>query len=258
MHSPFAYFTNSSDVYPSIKINVMRQEIHVFEDKAELADYFGEILAETTADGATKYIAISGGKTPETIFDHIAVKFAKSVKWNNIKIFWVDERCVAPNDTESNYKMAKEHLLDKVAIPEANIFRVKGELSPNTALADYIEILSKDVPQKDGWPLFDLIVLGMGDDGHTASIFPHQINLWKAPESCAIGNHPVSGQPRVTLTGKSINNAKQIVMLITGKNKAEKFEQIVSYDQNSAKYPAKMIDRSKTIWLLDEDAASLL
>ena len=236
----------------------MSQEIHVFEDKIELARYFGQLLTKLTQDDREKYIALSGGTTPQVIFDLLADEYREAIGWKKLSLFWVDERCVPPTDHESNYRMTNEHLISKVGIPSENIFRVKGELSPEDALIEYIQVIKTEVPLKNGWPVFDLTVLGMGDDGHTASIFPHQIDLWKSPEICAIGNHPVTGQARITLTGKAINSSQQIVFLVTGESKAEKIEQIISYDRNSSKYPAKMVDRSKTIWLLDEAAASLL
>ncbi len=236
----------------------MSQEIHVFEDKEELARYFGSIVEEMTRQEGPVRIALSGGSTPETIFDLLAEEFNGKIDWQKIRLFWVDERCVPPSDAESNYRMTHDHLLSKIAIPEENIFRVKGELEPGKALADYIEILKREVPSHNGWPVFDLIVLGMGDDGHTASIFPHEIELWKSTEICAIGHHPVSGQSRITLTGKSINSSKQIVFLITGESKAEKVAQTITYDHSAASFPAKMVDRSKTIWMLDEAAATQL
>jgi 6-phosphogluconolactonase len=236
----------------------MSQEIHVFEDKIELARYFGQLLTELTWEEGPKYIALSGGTTPQSIFDVLADEFRNKIRWERLRLFWVDERCVSPTDNESNYRMTNEHLISGIGIPSENIYRVKGELSPEEALPEYIKVIKAEVPLKNGWPVFDLTVLGMGDDGHTASIFPHQIDLWKSPEICAIGNHPVTGQARITLTGKAINSSRQIVFLVTGENKAEKIEQIISYDRNSSKYPAKMVDRSKTIWLLDEAAASLL
>jgi 6-phosphogluconolactonase len=236
----------------------MSQEIHVFEDKIELARYFGQLLAELTRDEGAKYVALSGGTTPQVIFDLLADEYQEAIGWKKLRLFWVDERCVPPTDSESNYRMTYEHLISKIGIPSENIFRVKGELSPEEARIEYVYAIKAEVPHKNGWPVFDLTVLGMGDDGHTASIFPHQIDLWKSPEICAIGNHPVTGQARITLTGKAINNSRKIVFLVTGENKAEKIEQIISYDRNSSKYPAKMVDRSKTIWLLDEAAASLL
>ncbi len=236
----------------------MSQEIHVFEDTTELARHLGQILTRLTQQQGPLHIALSGGSTPQAIFDLLAGEFCESIDWKKLKIFWADERCVDPSDSESNYRMANDHLLSKVGLPQGNVFRVKGELSPEAALHDYTEQIKNEVPLRGGWPVFDLTLLGMGDDGHIASIFPHEIGLWKSPEICAIGHHPLTGQPRITLTGKSINSSRLIIFLITGKAKAEKVEQIISFDRNSAGYPAKMVDRSKTIWLLDDEAASML
>ena len=156
------------------------------------------------------------------------------------------------------YEVITEHLFDYVNTKSDHIFRVKGELTPKKAVEDYISNIKENVPFTNKLPEFDLMVLGMGDDGHTASIFPHQIGLWDSDQLCELAQHPESGQYRVTLTGKAINNSTQIFFLVTGENKAEKIKEIIKEEGNYKSYPASLVDKTKSIWLMDEEAAKLL
>ncbi|MCU4156070.1 6-phosphogluconolactonase [Carboxylicivirga sp. A043] len=227
----------------------------IFNSKEELAYYFGDLLLKASQEKPELYIALSGGSTPKAIFEVLAKDYAKSIDWTKIRFFWGDERCVAPDDTESNFGMTREYLFDHVKTRGVNIFRVKGELEPKKALEDYIEQVDDNVPKANGLPQFDIMLLGMGDDGHTASIFPHQIKLWNSSATCELAQHPVSGQNRVTLTGSVINNSQRIFFLVTGSSKAEKVDKIINQKGNYTQYPAALVDTNKTVWLLDNDAA---
>jgi 6-phosphogluconolactonase len=228
----------------------------IFSSKEQLARFLGDYLTELSEQDVQVNIALSGGSTPQTIFDSLAQEYHQTIKWKQLRFFWSDERCVSPEHSESNYKMARQHLFNHLSIPEENIFRIKGELSPRDAQDDYIAILDRELPKTNNIPVFDLIMLGMGDDGHTASIFPHEISLWNSPKFCEIGTHPSSGQKRVTLTGQIINNAKEIVFLVTGKNKAPIVNEILNQKPHIKQYPAALADSDKSIWLLDQEAVS--
>ena len=236
----------------------MKIKRKVFNTKAEIAPYLAEELISLTSDNRLIYIALSGGSTPQVIFDILANDFKNKIKWENLRFFWVDERCVPPNDNESNYRMTKNHLFSKLSIDEEHIFRIKGELNPMDALTEYIEEINSHVPKKNGLPYFDLTILGMGDDGHTASIFPHEIELWNSNNICALGHHPLTSQTRITLTGKVINNSNKIIFLVTGSNKADKVKAIFKKNSEVKKYPAALADTSKSIWLMDKEAAKLI
>ncbi|MCG8582690.1 MAG: 6-phosphogluconolactonase [Bacteroidales bacterium] len=229
-----------------------------FDNKYELARYFGEILLKASQQKPELYIALSGGSTPKAIFEVLAKEYARSIDWTKIRFFWGDERCVAPNDPESNFGMTREYLFDHVKTRGVNIFRVQGELEPNNALTNYISQIDENVPKLNGLPHFDIMLLGMGDDGHTASIFPHQIELWNSDAICELAQHPDSGQNRVTLSGNVINNSQQIFFLVTGSNKAEKVDEIINRKGNYKQYPAALVDAGKTVWLMDKDAANRL
>lgn len=231
---------------------------HIFDNKQKLSHYFGEYLLQATKQKPDLTIALSGGSTPRAIFDVLVKDYAKSIDWTKIRFFWGDERCVAPEHPESNFGMTREHLFDHVKTRAINIFRVKGELHPDEAVADYISTIEENVPYNNGLPQFDIMLLGMGDDGHTASIFPHQIDLWESNNICELAQHPESGQYRVSLTGKVINNSRQIFFLVTGDNKAEKVDEIINHKGNYKQYPACLVDIHKTEWLLDQAAAMKL
>ncbi|MBS2213645.1 6-phosphogluconolactonase [Carboxylicivirga mesophila] len=230
----------------------------IFESKQAIGRYLGDYLLNITQEKGEVYIALSGGSTPKAIFELLAKEYAKSIDWSKIVFFWGDERCVPPTDSESNFRMTREHLFDHVDTRAINIFRVKGELDPEEAVEDYIETIDEQVPVVNGLPQFDIMLLGMGDDGHTASIFPHQIKLWESNNICELAQHPDSGQFRVTLTGNVINNSQQIFFLVTGENKAEKVDEIFNKKGNYKQYPAALVDSTKTEWLLDNAAANLL
>ncbi|WP_462319737.1 6-phosphogluconolactonase [Marinilabilia sp.] len=231
-------------------------ETKIFYSKEQLARFFGDYLTELTSQKDVVNMALSGGSTPEAIFDLLTQEYSSLVKWDKLRFFWGDERCVAPDHEESNYKMTRQHLFNHLPIPEQNIFRVKGELGPRQALSDYKQVLNKELPKENGMPFFDVVLLGMGDDGHTASIFPHELFLWDSPEICEIGTHPESGQKRITLTGKVINNASEIIFLVTGKKKANKVDVILNQKEGCEVYPAALVNRDKSLWLLDQEAVS--
>jgi len=235
-------------------------EVKIYQNKNKVAEEFSKYLIEKSLDHKPFHIALSGGSTPKIVFDVLAEEFSKKVEWDNIHLYWGDERCVPPDDGESNYKMTVEHLISKVAIPEKNIHRIKGEEDPKTEAKRYGALLDQVLPKELGLPQFDLVILGMGDDGHTASIFPHEINLWVSPDNCEVAIHPESGQRRVSLTGRIINNAKTVAFLVTGESKAEKVKTIIEREEGYLDYPASHVSpkTKDLVWFLDEAAANQL
>ncbi len=184
-------------------------------------------------------IAVSGGSTPALLFDLWANDYVDITPWQRIKFFWVDERCVPPEDSESNYGMTRSLLLSVAPIPYENVFRIRGEEQPNKEALRYSELVSKEVPLKDGLPEFDIVLLGAGDDGHTSSIFPGQEALLSSKLIYATSIHPSSGQKRIAMTGLPILAARHIVFLITGKSKADVVAEIChSGDTGPAAYIA--------------------
>ena len=232
----------------------------IFEDKQKLvkgfSEYFSNLVKEK--DGPFR-VALSGGSTPKIWFEYLVKNHKADIDWSQILFYWGDERCVPPDDPESNFGMTKSYLLEHIAVPDENIHRIKGEISPELAAREYSMLISADL--KDSRvPMFDLVILGLGEDGHTASIFPHQMDLWESKELCVVATHPTTGQHRISITGQVINNANSVAFLVTGENKKEKVREIIDEEASAARYPASLVNPTSGSlrWFLDAKAASQL
>ena len=202
-------------------------------------------------------IAVSGGNTPALMFDLWANEYLDITPWNRMKIYWVDERCVPPEDSDSNYGMMRNLLLGIAPIPYENVFRIRGEAKPVKEAVRYSELVKQQLPYRLGWPEFDIVLLGAGDDGHTSSIFPGQENLLTSTSSYVVRIHPCNGQKRIAMTGYPILNARHVIFLITGKNKADVVEEICnSGDTGPAAYIAHHAQNVELF--IDKGAASYI
>lgn len=231
---------------------------YVYDTPNEVAKHFAfYFLALTQSKNHDFHVALSGGSTPKILFDFIAKNMKSDFDWSKIHLWWGDERCVPPSDDESNYKMTKERLIDLIDIPESNVHRVLGEADPSKEANRYADEINRNLASLNGLPQFDLIILGMGDDGHTASIFPHQMDLLQSKSICEVAQHPESGQNRVTITGGTLNNAIEVAFLVTGANKHEKIDAIFNEKNEYKIYPAANIKpkEGKLSWFLDTSAA---
>lgn len=209
-------------------------------------------------------VAISGGTTPKAMFallaDPAAPYFAQ-VPWSKLELFWVDERCVPPTDADSNYRMTNEAMLSRVPLPAAQIHRMEGELDPQIAAARY-EAAVRAAFKLEGaqLPAFDLVLLGMGDDGHTASLFPHTAALHQ-PQRLVVANHvPQKDTWRITLTAPVINHGREVAFLIEGAGKAQVVHDVFagSYDPESK--PSQLVRPGSgrlSVWLDAAAAAQL-
>ena len=219
-----------------------------------------DLLQIISNSGRQKFnLALSGGNSPKILFDIMAGDyFAPKIPWECIHFWWGDERCVPPNNDDSNFKMAKEHLFDKIKTDLSHIHRIKGELVPEEACREYSREISMDLHHKNGLPVFDLILLGMGTDGHTASIFPDQMGLLDSENICEVATFPATGQKRVTLTGKVINNAERILFLVTGEQKKERVSEIIGKKDSAFSLPSYHIcpEHGQLTYYFDKDAAS--
>ncbi|MEX0359847.1 MAG: 6-phosphogluconolactonase [Allomuricauda sp.] len=235
-------------------------ELKIYNDKQEVAEQFSAYFENLVKDKAEFHVALSGGSTPKIVFDILAENFGDKIDWSRIHFYWGDERCVPPTDDQSNYKMTLEHLFSKIDVPQENIHRVLGENDPNPEAMRYANLLEINLDRVQGVPQFDLVILGMGDDGHTASIFPNEIGLWEAADHCVVATHPESGQKRVSVNGKVINTAKEVAFLVTGQSKAEKVQTIVNQSKGFKDYPAALVNpvSGNLNWFMDQEAASLL
>ena len=240
----------------------MKGKLYLFKTPEELANQFADQLMNRIKDfsGDAFHLAISGGKTPDLLFSVLAGKYANSILWKKIHFWWVDERMVPSTDPESNFGNAQKLLFSQISIAKENIHRMKGENIPETEALSYSKQIPDNLESRNGWPVFNLILLGMGDDGHTASIFPNQMELLISDQYCAIATHPDSGQKRITLTGNVINNADQICFLITGSTKAKTLSEIWEITKISSFLPAAHIHPTHGIleWYVDRPAAKYI
>jgi len=233
-------------------------KLKISKTKEEVAKDFAQYFAIVAASKPEVHIALSGGSTPKIVFDELAENFRSDVDWSKVHLYWGDERCVPPDDNDSNYKMTVEHLLSKIDISELNIHRIKGENGPEYEADRYGDFLDEVLPKTNEIPTFDLVILGIGDDGHTASIFPHEIELWDSEKYCEVAEHPESGQKRITVTGQIINNAETVAFLATGENKADRISEIIYGKEIAQSYPVSLVKpvNGQLVWFLDEAAAS--
>ncbi|OOF87322.1 6-phosphogluconolactonase [Rodentibacter ratti] len=202
------------------------------------------------------HISLSGGSTPKLLFKTLAQSpYAEQINWKNLHFWWGDERMVSAQDPESNYGEVQKLLFDHIQIPAENIHRIRGENEPHFELNRFQEELSAVIPNG----VFDWIILGMGADGHTASLFPHQTHF-DDENLAVIVKHPESGQIRISKTAKLIEQAKRIAYLVTGEGKAEILKEIQTTPAEHLPYPAAKIKAKNgvTEWYLDKAAAKLL
>jgi len=236
-------------------------EIFIYKNIDELAEGFSEILLHDVNKSNDIFkLALSGGSTPKAVFDYLAENYKSKIDWEKINFFWGDERCVPPDHPDSNYLTAYKHLFSKIKIPEENIFRIKGEENPEVESKRYSEVILKNVSLVNSIPSFDLIMLGLGEDGHTASIFPDRLDLFQSNNICEVVIHPATKQQRITLTGKVINNAKKIVFLVAGESKRKVVGKVLNKKECFKTIPASFINptHGELIWLLDKEASRFL
>ncbi len=207
-------------------------------------------------------IVLSGGSTPKSMYQLIAANSSSSLPWNKIFFFWGDERHVPPTDPESNYRMAQESLLSKVPVPPDNVFRIPAENPDASAAAEsYEETISKFFSLKPGeFPKFDLILLGMGPDGHTASLFPESPALQEKTRLVVSNWVEKFNTSRITLTLPVLNAARRIAFLVSGADKAAVLHEVLEGKGPGEKYPSKLVQPTdgKVIWFVDRAAASEL
>ncbi len=240
----------------------MERDLQIFKNPELLSDHVSDHLMNCIACSteSTFHLAISGGSTPNLFFSALASKYPDSALWQKTHFWWVDERMVPSNDPESNFGTVQKLLFSKIEIPKENIHYIHGDANPLQESEKYSILIQQNLSSLDGWPEFDLILLGMGEDGHTASIFPDQIGLMHSDRICEVAHHPVTNQARITLTGRVINNAAGVWFLLTGVGKAKRMAEIIHRTENASQLPASYIDpiHGELCWFLDEPASGSL
>lgn len=220
------------------------------------ASLFAELSQKTVLRKGRFSVALSGGFTPRRFFELLSERYRDSIEWSHVDIFWADERCVPQYHEESNYGTAKRLLLSKVPLLQENIFRVRGEDDPSTEAVRYEEELSRYFGRY-GRTCLDLIVLGMGSDGHTASLFPGEQSMAETIKLVIPVYVEKLKEWRVTMTLPLLNRAREIFFLVSGRAKAEVLAEILEHDEKRRKYPAGFVDPSpgEVVWLIDKDAS---
>jgi 6-phosphogluconolactonase len=228
------------------------------------AQYFVEMASEAIEAQGRARIAISGGSTPKAVFDLLAdpsQPWRARMPWERLDLYWVDERCVPPDDPASNYRMTREALLDHVPLLPEQIHRIEGELDPETAAARYESALRSSFRLEGAeCPRFDLVALGLGSDGHTASIYPHTAAVHEISR-LVIANHvPQKDAWRITLTWPVINHARSVFFLAAGEEKAFILKEVLTGPRDSERLPSQLIWPASGIltFILDKAAAALL
>ncbi|HVF90262.1 MAG TPA: 6-phosphogluconolactonase [Blastocatellia bacterium] len=242
-------------------------DIRIYADSSELAReaarHFSALAEEHIARGGRFTAALSGGSTPRRMLELLASgPYAGQIPWPSLYFFWGDERMVAPDHPESNYRMARESLLDKVPVPEENIFRMRGEAEdPDLAAEEYSDELGKFFKLSGTeLPRFDLVLLGMGADGHTASLFPKTAALHAGAKIAVANRVEKLNADRLTLTPATINNARNVTFLVAGEDKAPALSRVLEGPRDPETYPSQLIRPrdGRLLWLADSGAASLL
>lgn len=212
----------------------------------ELADYSCSIIVDkiNSLNKEKIHIALSGGNTPKPILQKLSL--TRDIDWGRLNFYQVDERCVPPDNDESNYKMIKEALLNNIGLPEENFHRMKGEDDPFIETERYGDLIINNSI------VFDIALLGIGTDGHTASIFPSQFFIYKYKDVTALSTLPGSKQKRITLTEEVINISEQKIFLVSGTDKSEVLRKIFNKEDDDL--PAGRI-KGNVFWILDSDAA---
>ena len=241
--------------------------IHTFTDAQELtraaAGLFLEVGKQAIAERNRFLVALSGGSTPKALYSILANdKYAQQLDWSKVHFLFGDERSVPPTHADSNFAMANAILFSPLHIPSAQIHRMRGEDPPETAAAQYettLRHLTAAVPGQ--WPRLDLVLLGMGDDGHTASLFPDTASLTEQTRWVVPSTSPQGTRARVTLTLGVINHASVVLFLVAGRNKAAVVRRVLEQRPGDpGPYPAALIrpETGRLLWYLDRAAASEL
>ena len=232
----------------------------VFETPEELAEAAAQDFvarAEGAINGRSRFaVVLAGGSTPESTYEALSRDYADRLDWSKVHIFFGDERTVHPEHEDSNYRMVRETLLSHIRV--GSVHRMRCEVPPAEAAADYEEQL-QGFFGTDDFPAFDLILLGLGKDGHTASLFPETSALDVTDRLVVVNSVLKLGTSRLTLTIPLINAAEAVTFLVAGEDKARALKEVVEGDADPRAYPAKFIrpDNGELIWMVDRAAARL-
>lgn len=215
-------------------------KLEVFDSSEDTLRAVSDHLIKAIECSRTKpfHLALSGGETAQLLFKVWVEEYREKIDWDVLRFYWVDERCVAPDDDQSNYKHAEEALFRPLDISPEHVFRIYGEADPEMEAERYSEILKWELPGYSAMPRFDCIILGIGSGGHTASIFPTTMDLLTAKRTYAVSEHPDTGQKRITMTGSLILRGRVILIPVVGWAKTDVLRYVM---ENKEETPAGYI-----------------
>jgi 6-phosphogluconolactonase len=235
--------------------------MRLFSDYSKLSraasDIFVTSAHRAIAERGRFLVALSGGTTPVALYRQLVTA---AMDWGHAHVFWGDERCVPVQDAGSNYGQARQVLLSHVPLPARNIHRIKGELKPPAAARDYAAVLKRFAEPPLDWPRFDLVLLGMGEDGHVASLFPGSPADTDSPVLAVTADYQDRPADRVTLTPLVFNSARHILLLVSGAGKSQTLASVLKGDARPDRFPAQRIHpaEGRITWLVDAQAGALL
>lgn len=239
-----------------------RGELQIYRDDGVLAQALADLFITTgnlaMADRGSFTVALAGGNTPRAAYELLGTEpLVEQISWSDVFIYFGDERCVPPADEQSNYRMAQKAFLNSIPIPPANVHRIAGEIDPGHAANEYASLLRADLGNA---PQFDLVLLGLGADGHTASLFPGSAPTIDDQALVRAVYSQSQMMWRVTITPKVINLARTVAFAIEGPDKADALAAVYEGPLDPIKYPAQIVHPSsgRLVWLVDELAAGML
>jgi 6-phosphogluconolactonase len=239
--------------------------LQIYDDLDQLTRAAADLVARQSQVARPRgvfRVALSGGSTPKPVYQLLtAPPYRDQIAWSQVQFYWGDERNVGPDSPESNYRMAREALLDHIPIHPEQVYRISGELPAAEAALDYAQALQGAFSLAPGqFPRFDLILLGLGPDGHTASLFPHTTALEVRDRTVVANSVPKLRTERITLTVPTLNAAASIVFLIAGADKADALAAVLQGPEQPAQYPSQLIAPSDgaLTWMVDRAAVSKL
>jgi len=239
--------------------------INIYPDTETLSQEAARYIVRVAQESITAHkrftIALSGGSTPKKLYGLLAEEpYRSQIDWAQVDIFWSDERCVPADDAESNFLMAQQVLLSKIPVPANQIHRMPADQTDRDAASYAYTLEMQQTIGSENVPSFDLIQLGMGPEGHTASLFPHQPSLHEQQRLVMPVTVPKPPPPRLTFTPRLLNAAAHVLFLVTGAEKQDAVKAVLEGDYQPDKYPAQIVQPTKgeVTWMLDQTAAEKL
>jgi 6-phosphogluconolactonase len=242
-------------------------DLQIVDSKPALAAAAAEAFVRAAQSAVSSrgrfLVALSGGSTPQALFSLLAAApYHARIDWPAVYVFWGDERMVGADDPGSNYFHARRLLLDYIPVPADQIYRMRGELPVDDAITDYERLLLAAAPGDRTWPKFDLALMGLGADGHTASLFPGSNAIYEEKKPVVAVTAEYAGRPakRLTITAPVFNDSRQVLFLVAGKDKACALAKVIQGSGTVAQLPAQLIqpNSGQLTWIVDQDAASML